>query len=326
MSKPDVRLRRILILFGWLLGLSACSLTPSSAEPAVVPWTAGDGSLGRWEIRKKIEYAGIPTVDLKGDLKTTDHIYLVSLAGFHSESYGITVGPDDDVRFTTDGGETWTKAAGELHCRHGLEIVDDQVAWHCGNGGTRVTTDGGRSWRTVVPSPCASLSFLDAKTGWASSPYTLMSTADGGATWTRLYPPVGENNIAAVALRTAEDGYVLDEDANLYATDDGGQNWEMRGVMVPDGRLLDPDGGPRAVLRFLDENRGLAVFDRLGRSVWFAVTEDGGWNWRAAEILELKDQSYFFHLFLSRDGCLLTATDDFNIGKNYSVVLRYVLE
>jgi len=24
------------------------------------------------------------------------------------------------------------------------------VAWHCGNGGTRVSTDGGRTWRTTA--------------------------------------------------------------------------------------------------------------------------------------------------------------------------------
>jgi photosystem II stability/assembly factor-like uncharacterized protein len=309
-----------------LLGSTGCSLTLPFAERSNNTFLSADGSPGRWEIEKKIDFHNIPAADMKGEIRLIDQIYLVSAAGFYDESYGITVGPDDDVRFTTDGGRTWTKSSPELHCRNGLDIVDTKVAWHCGNGGTRVSTDGGRTWRTVAPSPCASLSFLSSQTGWAASPFLLAATADGGETWNRLNPPVGRRNIVAIALRTVEDGYVLDEEGNLLVTADGGRSWETHSLGLKAGlRLMDSAGGSRTVMRFLDAENGGVVFDLVDRSVWFAATEDGGRNWKLSEITELRNQSSYYHLFLSPDGRLLTATDKFS-GKNYSVVLRHVMD
>jgi photosystem II stability/assembly factor-like uncharacterized protein len=290
-----------------------------------VRWESGFLSPGRWEEVRRIEYGKIPSEKLFGDLGPAYRVYLVTVAAFHDGEFGLTAGPDDDVRYTADGGETWTRAVGELHCRHGLEIVNEQVAWHCGNGGTRRTVDGGRTWKTVAPSACPNLSFLNAQTGWSASPYELKTTGDGGATWQTLATPAGGGNITAIALPTQDDGYVLDDAGNLYSTADGGRSWETRSLGLKSDERLAPSGnGPRASMRFLDNRNGIIVFDRLDRSVWFAVTGDGGRTWQRAEISVLRDQSYYFQIFLSRDGRWLTVTDDFNNGRNASVVFRYV--
>jgi photosystem II stability/assembly factor-like uncharacterized protein len=302
------------------IGAGGCALPAARSS-------SGFGSPGRWEEIRRIEYGKIPADKLSGALGPADLVYLVTVAAFHNGRYGLTAGPDDDVRFTTDGGVSWTKASGELHCRHGLEIVDERVAWHCGNGGTRVSTDGGRTWKTVAPSVCPNLSFLDAQTGWAASPYQLQATADGGATWSGLEPPVGKEKIAAVALRTRAAGYVLDEAGNLFLTTDGGASWEKSSLGLKSGERLIPSvNGPRAALRFPDDRNGVAVFDLLDRSVWFAVTADGGRTWQRAEIPSLRNRSYYFQAYLSRDGRWLTVTDDFNNGKNESVVFRYIAD
>jgi photosystem II stability/assembly factor-like uncharacterized protein len=289
--------------------------------------SAGFDSPGRWEEARRIEYGTIPPEKLSGDLGPAFRVYLVTVAAFHNKEYGLSAGPDDDVRYTKDGGLSWTRASGELHCRHGLEIVDEKVAWHCGNGGTRLSIDGGRTWTTVAPSACPNLSFLDAQTGWSASPNQLQATGDGGATWRTLASPIDGEYITAIALRTKNSGYVLDEMGNIYATPDGGLSWKKLSLGLNGDDRLNPSGnGPRAAMRFIDDRNGIVVFDLLDGSVWFAVTGDGGRTWQRAEISVLRDQSLYFQVFLSRDGQWLTVTDDFNNGRNMSIVFRYVTD
>jgi photosystem II stability/assembly factor-like uncharacterized protein len=287
--------------------------------------SSGFATPGRWEEVRRIEYGKIPFDKLSGDLGPAYLVYPVTVAAFHDGTFGLSAGPDDDVRYTADGGTSWTRASGALFCRHGLEIVDEKVAWHCGNGGTRRTVDGGRTWQTVAPSACPNLSFLDAQSGWSASSYELKATDDGGAAWRILASPAGDGHIAAIALRTRGDGYVLDDEGTLYATADGGKSWEARSLgLKSNERLIPSANGPRAAMRFVDDRNGIIVYDLLDRSVWFAVTGDGGRTWEKAEISVLRDQSYYFQIFLSRDGRWLTVTDDFNNGRNMSIVFQYV--
>lgn len=307
------------LLLMWVLtmALTGCAWSTSSSGFSFSP-------PGHWEKIRQIDYDNIPQDHLKGELGLADRVYMVSLTGFHTDTYGISVGPDDDARYTTDGGQTWTKAPSDLHCRFGLDIVDEQTAWHCGNGGTRVSIDGGQTWQTVTSSPCPYLSFLDAQTGWAASSGILQATTDGGINWNTIPLPPIERDITAITLRTSKDGYLLDTAGNLFVTADGGQTWEARSLELKAGEQLIPTRvGPKAVMRFTDAQNGMVVFDLSDGTVWFAVTEDGGLSWERTEMAELRGQSLYYHLYLSRDGRLLTVTDDFTNGRNTSTVLRY---
>jgi photosystem II stability/assembly factor-like uncharacterized protein len=319
-----MNIRRWMFLCMLLFGTTLTGCGSSAEKPPIL---FGEDPPGKWEQVADFSYYDVPAADLKGTIGPAYLVYMVTLAGFHDTNFGMTIGPDDDVRYTVDGGTTWAKSEGELHCRHGLDIVDRKVAWHCGNGGTRMSADGGLTWTTTAPSPCPSLSFLDARTGWAASPYELRATADGGSSWPHLNPPVGENLIAAVALTPAGAGYALDQSGNLHVTADGGGTWETRSIGLENGARLVPSfDGPRAALRFVDERHAILVYDLEDRSVWFAVTRDGGSTWRHEEIVELRNRSTYYYPFLSRDGTLLTVTDNFNSGKNVSILFRYVPE
>lgn len=296
--------------------LISCVVTTNPSENSFNP-------IGHWEKIRQIDYYNLSKDSLKGELGPAYLVYMVSLAGFHTDTYGISVGPDDDARYTTDGGKTWTKAPSALFCRHGLEIVDEKTAWHCGNGGTRVSRNGGQTWETVESSPCPYLSFVDTQTGWAASPWLLQATSDGGASWKTIPLPQGVHDIAAVSLRTPGDGYLLDTAGSLFVTADGGLNWAKHSLWLNADKQLIITGIPKAAMRFVDTQNGMVVFDLPDGTVWFAVTADGGQTWNMAEIVDLRGGSLYYHLYLSRDGRLLTITDDFTNGKNTSTVLRY---
>jgi photosystem II stability/assembly factor-like uncharacterized protein len=249
-----------------------------------------------------------------------------TVAGFLDETFGITAGSAGEVHYTRDGGETWPRADNSSLCRFGLEIVDEQLAWHCGNGGhVRVSTDGGRTWQAVAdygpnePNHCRFLSFLDAKIGWAATPYQLGATTDGGASWADVALPEGIPDIAAITLRTSTDGYLLDVAGNLFVTEDGGESWSpLAPGLIPAGKeLLLGSSAPAAAMRFPDANRGLVALSlksEEGVEIVTVRTADGGQTWEHERAL-----ATFGAPYLARDGTILTI-----VGlSNRITVLRY---
>jgi photosystem II stability/assembly factor-like uncharacterized protein len=276
---------------------------------------------GSWELIRHINYYHVENI--KGDITAAYLIYLVTLAGFHTENYGITVGPDDDARYTNNGGKTWTKAPNDLNCRHGLDIVDKNIAWHTGNGGIRVTTDGGRTWLTVWEGPFRQhLAFTDNINGWCASSYNLYKTSDGGKTFSELQLPGKDISIAAISLRTVSDGYLLDTNGILYTTADGGNTWIQNSLGLNQEEKLLKGINIMAAVRFIDLSRGRIVFAKSDGTLWTMSTVNGGLSWSREEIPGLKDRAVYFHVYLSRDYNLLTLTNDF-YGLNESFVLRY---
>src|SRR5512143_1438269 len=175
--KQTVRRRtmnKMLLFLGVIMILVSCSPAPTSEapkevaspQPTVAPAT--EAVKEPWQVAQKLTYT-----------------HAVYYAGFMNESFGMTVGYGGEVHYTNDGGASWPQAANSSKCRFGLEIVDDQVAWHCGNGGhVRKSTDGGKTWQAVAdfgpsePNQCRFLSFLDDTTGWAATPSQLAATND----------------------------------------------------------------------------------------------------------------------------------------------------
>lgn len=109
--------------------------------------------------------------------KTVNIPHKNNIGGFYNDNFGITVGYSGEVHYTNDGGVNWPKGNNKSLCRFGLDIVNEKVAWNCGNGGhVRKTIDGGQNWENVsdfgesVPNHCRYLSFLNENVGWIASP------------------------------------------------------------------------------------------------------------------------------------------------------------
>jgi photosystem II stability/assembly factor-like uncharacterized protein len=231
------------------------------------------------------------------------------IGGFHNEQDGITIGYAGEVHYTHDGGKTWPTAVNHSWCRFGLEILDKNTAWHCGNKGhVRVSTDGGEIWEPVAdfgdmePDQCRFLSFADANLGWIASPFRIAATNNGAKSWNEFDLPEDSKNIAAICLRTANDGYVLDVTGNLYVTKDAGKTWSKQGVPL-EGKPLPTLQCPTAAMRFSDANHGIIVAATKGK-IYSYTTADGGKTWTKS----LVSDKHFGYLFLNHEGNLLTVT------------------
>lgn len=230
-------------------------------------------------------------------------------AGFFNEKYGITVAAYGEVHYTYDSGKTWPRAENSSLCRFGLDIVDEKVAWHCGNGGhIRVSTDGAKTWQQVTSYQISHMiSFIDAKYGWTANTMSAGETVDGAQTWKDLKLSRGIAAIAAIRVVAPKSGYLLDSNGKLYFTRDGGASWGVQSLgLEKDVTLLDIERAKGAVIRFRDAMNGIIVCAVSAGKVIAAITADGGKTWSLETVPGV---SPIQHLFLAPDGKTLTVTE-----------------
>jgi len=210
---------------------------------------------------------------------------------------------------TRDGGATWE--SGRVPGADTLQFRDvAAISWDiayllaAGPGDmSRVykTSDGGRSWTLQWQNPDSD-GFYDCLTFWDRSRgavygdalqgrLALLTTADGGASWSRVPPDglplaqAGEGGFAASGLcivaGTGGVGWIATgaaDTARVLTTHDYGASWTAVATPMPAGT----SAGLTAI-SFRDSLTGVAVGGDIARpdsiGVGVAVTHDGGATW-----------------------------------------------
>ncbi|MBN1797350.1 MAG: hypothetical protein JW822_02155 [Spirochaetales bacterium] len=247
--------------------------------------------------------------------------FKVTTAGFADENTGITVGYAGECHFTTDGGQNWPRGENESYCRFGLEIINNSAAFSCGNAGhVRFSADGGKTWQSVTdfgemePKQCRYLSFSDSKSGWIASAQVLAATTDQGSSWNELELPEGIGGIKAIDTWSADSGCILDNNYNLYFTEDGGRTWQQQKIQIHTEGIDKKVGrAPNTAMRFTDRNKGVIItmaIDNDETKLIEMSTTDGGKTWTEEKLpLETFESSV---LFLTRNAKVLTVYDVVN--------------
>jgi hypothetical protein len=233
---------------------------------------------------------------------------------------GMAADLSGTIYYTEDGGASWTGTIKAGASRAALEILEgNRKMWYIGVGGDlEQSVDRGHTWNSAGPFPWTRhveyISFSDELTGWGMTTEQpdFYTTADGGTSWTAIPLPEGMGRPAALHLRTARDGYILDTAGLLFVTADGGENWTMRSLGLSGDEAI-PTLNHSAVIRFSDALHGVAAFSVLGGGegrTRALRTSDGGATWREEP---LPAPIGMFHL--SRDGVYLTHMDLYDNGK-----------
>lgn len=125
----------------------------------------------------------------------------------------------------------------------GLCVVNKDVVWASGSGGTVIrTTDAGKSWKKFNIPKSEEIEFRDIEA-------------------------VDENR--AVILGAGAP-------ARVYSTTDGGESWQL-GYENTDERVFFD------AFSFWDEKNGIAFSDPLDQKIFVIRTADGGKSWNVAE-------------------------------------------
>lgn len=248
----------------------------------------------------------------------------ISIAAFEDEKNGIAAGHHSEIRYTTDGGDTWNEAESPLASVDfdSLYIGRGGEVWTSGGYQLRRSHDGGKKWEELpnyssLYSAGHYLSFADNMTGWyaigeraGSSPWVSI-TRDGGQTWSEVtVPAYAQNSIMAADLLNADTGYLLLKDGTLLHTEDGGKNWSRVSLPVKGRMMMDENPGHSVeVVRFDDEMKGTVIlyFVKPRGFVTFD-TIDGGRTWKESRLPGNADVK-LGNIYLSRNRTLLTVFD-----------------
>ncbi len=214
---------------------------------------------------------------------------------FINDNHGWSVAGRKDLLKTEDGGLNWFKPAYSLNLATGDSLVDvaftdATTGWTCAGGKIFKTSDGGVTWVSQYADSSLflhDLFFLDGQRGWAAGRFgvygsefqyesTVLRTTDGGTTWQRANPLLGNAIFTDVQFISATVGWGISNafdsyngfpyDGTLMKSTDGGITWNAQ--------ISNAFSGPLSYVHFQDANNGW-----VGGSSFLANTKDGGSTW-----------------------------------------------
>ena len=210
---------------------------------------------------------------------------------FVDASRGWVVGASGLILATTDGGTTWVKQISGTHGPlRAVAFADTVHGWAAeypilmGGGDPHVayaTSDGGKTWvEQDAANGMEDFACLDAQHVWAAGGQRILSTNDGGATWSERWsdPLVGLHGIFFLdqmhgwAVGGSESSPGAPGPAVILATSDGGLTWtkQQSGLMYRD---FDD-------IVFADTAHGWVVSKQAG----LYSTTDGGATWTKQQV------------------------------------------
>ena len=218
-----------------------------------------------------------------------------------------------------------------------LSVVDENVAWVSGTGGTVLyTSDGGQQWNNVSNGVPDSIDFRDIEAFSdreavilsAGSPGLVLSTDNGGDTWSTAYRDDREeiffdamgfwNRQNGIAFGDAIDGKI-----EIILTTDGGRSWEqLPEAQRPDA--LDGEGGFAA--------SGTCLYTFGDSTVWIAlgipdsrviVSHDRGntWTYHQTPMGQTTGSGGIFSIGFSDDSYGLAIGGDYRNRKGVDKLL-----
>ena len=131
-----------------------------------------------------------------------------------------------------------------------------------------LSLDSLKTLSTNIPNASyADLTFINETIGFAIADGLIVKTADGGATWTSVIPPIN-TPLRKIQFTDNQNGYIIGGDHTfgvLLKTSDGGQTWSVINLNT----LECPIG-----MYFLNSSTGFITGKNL-----FSRTTDGGQTW-----------------------------------------------
>ncbi len=150
------------------------------------------------------------------------------------------------ILFASSANAQWQKQPVNTKASlRGLSVVNENVIWASGTGGTFLKTiDGGKTWTVGKVPDADKLDFRDVEAFDANTAY-LLSIGNG-------------------------------ENSRIYKTTDGGATWKLQFKNTDEKAFFD-------ALAFWDENNGIAMSDPVDGKYLLISTDDGGVTWKVID-------------------------------------------
>jgi photosystem II stability/assembly factor-like uncharacterized protein len=157
----------------------------------------------------------------------------------------------------------------------GLSVVNENVVWASGTGGTVIrTVDGGKTWKTTTVSAARIIDKLDLRDIEAFGADTAYVLGIGGG---RL--------------------------SQIHKTTDGGVTWKVQFVNNDVTAFYD-------AIACWDENNCIAMSDPVNNKYVLIATSDGGATWRHIDTAKMPAATFGEAAFAASGTCLITHGKD----------------
>lgn len=151
---------------------------------------------------------------------------------FTDQNNGWVIAENGVIR-TTDGGRTWNVFSSKMNLElRDAHFIDHLKGWAVGKSGAIFRTEnGGETWAALVPlnkyQDLNAVFFIDAKVGWAIGADILLTTVNGGNTWTSR---AIENFSGFHFLHFIDEknGWILGDHGIILKTANSGANWKVQ--------------------------------------------------------------------------------------------------
>ena len=202
---------------------------------------------------------------------------LLTSINFHGRTTGYSVGFNNTICRTTNGGSNW--AASTVHSGNNYLAVwftSDNTGYVAGTNGKIIKTDGvlWLSLSSGTTNDIRAITFVNNNTGFIAGDNVLLKTTNAGLNWDyALSDQLGANYYYSIDFVNANTGYVCgytDNVGYMSKTTDGGADWNWQSLPVGLTELR--------CVKFKDANTGVAV----GNNGKIIRTINGGTNWTFA--------------------------------------------
>ncbi|MEO6796352.1 MAG: hypothetical protein ABI401_15855 [Candidatus Dormibacter sp.] len=157
---------------------------------------------------------------------------------------------------TTDGSH-WSRQYASTNDYVSVDFVSTTTGWVVGLHELLGTTDGGRSWHALgeASGSLRGVHFVNALQGWGiaggsfaqpdhgtlspDAGGTLVTTTDGGRSWTALASPA---DAQSVCFSDPKHGWLATRNGYVYTSNDGGQGWSQSLSMYAASPSVDSVG------------------------------------------------------------------------------------
>lgn len=234
-----------------------------------------------------------------------------NLMGYDDKDNAISIGYAGEIHHFSPDATDWPRSDNASLCRFGMDVVDGEICYTCGNGGQITkSVDGGKTFVKMAdfglssPNACKLISFCDKDNGIVASSIKLAITSDGAESWTELDVP---GRILALRMASPEVFYCICDDFNFYTTSDGGKTWESTSLNLPLGNEYLNE-----ILKItfsIDGDNSFTVFciDKENRTLKSYSTTDNWENVTENSVPEFNSAMGLF--YISPDGNYLTVTN-----------------
>jgi photosystem II stability/assembly factor-like uncharacterized protein len=180
---------------------------------------------------------------------------------------------------------------------YAVAVLDRYNIWAVGREGDHLSanrhavilnsTDFGYTWmrKAIVPNQeLLNIYFSNSLNGWAVGwGGLILRTTDGGNTWTRQKPPVGDEYLKSVMFISDKKGWVIGFNGQVLRTSDGGSSW--RSQMLPAGWTGREFRGWLNNFSFADEYNGWVVGDQ--NQIYQSTDGGASWQSRSSQVRPL---------------------------------------